>query len=145
MNVVSINILLGLCLLGCVAADSTNKTNAPSAKPGMSNNCPEPAALENPKEWQLASGDYSAEQSGDMIIVRAHGSNPTPNFKMRFVLEKGNRLVLYRQRPAGMQLQVMKGFAVCTKFKPAETLESITVRDAQGDHAIKIEKANSNP
>ena len=111
----------------------------------MSNDCPEPAALENPRDWQLASGNYSAEQSGDAVIVRASGGNPTPNYKMRFVLEKENRLVLYRQRPGGIQLQVMTGFAVCTKFKPPGGVDTIVVRDAQGEHTVRVEKPKANP
>ena len=130
-------VMMTACLAGPVQTEIVPMQNQDSKN--NTAECPAPAALPAEPGWELAPGAFSAERNGDSVVVRATGMNPTPNFSVQFILLADGKLALYRKRPGGMQLQVLTGFSVCATLKNKKGVDSIVIRDRQGEHAVKVE------
>ena len=128
------------CLAAPAKAEPARMQNQDSK---ASPECPEPTSLPAEPGWELATATFSAERSGEVVIVRAHGMNPTPNFSMQFIRQSDGTISLYRKRPGGMQMQVLTGFSVCAKLKDRGAVESIVIRDRQGEHSVKVQPGNA--
>ncbi len=132
-----------LTMTACLAAPGNDElTRMQNQDSKKSTDCPEPALPPTDSGWELGTGTFTAERSGGVVIVRAHGMNPTPNFVVQFIRKADGTMSLYRKRPGGMQMQVLTGFAVCATLKDRGAAESVVIRDRQGEHSVKVVPGN---
>jgi len=76
-------------------------------------------------------------------MIRAKGENPTGGWEYRLHASKKDvfptRFEFYQKAPTGIVTQIVTPFDVCIFCLTRQNVESITVTDADGEHAIKVE------
>lgn len=106
--------------------------------------CPNAKPI-SPIGWKLGAGSYQAQIVQDVLVVQASGENPDVNYEDRLALQMPDtfppRFALYQRKSPQAGAHSMADFNVCTKYRlsPSQHLDSVTVRDANGDHQVSIE------
>ena len=101
----------------------------------------------NDMGWTLGAGNYEAQVEQDMLVVQASGKNPDVNYEEKLALQMPGtfppKFVLYMRKSQAAGAQSPKEFKVCTKYRlsPSQHLDSVVVKDAKGNHTVKIELA----
>jgi hypothetical protein len=94
---------------------------------------------------ELCVGSYLAQQFGKTVSLVATGAHPTSGFDS-FLQQSPldvfpPEFTLWHKVPTGIVLQVVTPFSVSAHFAAAESVNAITVHDADGVHQVKVEQA----
>src|ERR1700742_100667 len=106
--------------------------------------CPEAKPL-SPLGWKLGVGDYEAQIVQDVLVVQAHGENPGVNYDNQVALLMPDvfppKFALYMRKSPNAGAHALTDFKVCAKYRlsPSQHLDFVVVRDANGDHVVKME------
>lgn len=93
---------------------------------------------------ELGRATYSAQQVPGAVIIFATGCHPTTGY-VDFFEQSPLRIFppqfIFRTiPPTGMVLQVITPFSIWVMFGANDTVETVTVFDADGSHEIKVEQ-----
>jgi hypothetical protein len=93
---------------------------------------------------ELGRASYTAEQVPEAVIIFATGCHPTPGY-VDFFEQSPIRIFppqfIFRTiPPTGMFPQVLTPFAIWVMFGASEPIQTVTVHDADGSHAIKVQQ-----
>jgi hypothetical protein len=101
--------------------------------------CPAGVDVDTSHMDHAIRAQYSVEQAGDRMIVRATGELPA-GYEAVFVRSPMQvyppQFTLMRHRLHGQYPAMQKRFDSCVAFKRTEPVEQITVHDAEGPHAV---------
>jgi hypothetical protein len=97
-----------------------------------------------PDGWELVpTAALSARQVAGEVVITAKGENPSAGYETK-LMQSVLRIwppqySLIRKRPAGMSAQVITPFEVTARFKAAEPVPVVIVRDGAGRHEVRVE------
>jgi hypothetical protein len=87
---------------------------------------------------------YRANQIHGTVVLIAEGSHGTPGFEVFFEPSAIDvfppEFILKHRRPSGQVIQQETPFTVDTSFNSADTIEELTVLDAQGRQRVKVDQ-----
>lgn len=93
-------------------------------------------------EPELGFGTYRAEHVSGAVIIHAEGETPTPGYKVwlqeAIIDVYPPEFTLYWEPPDGLAADVLTPFHVQAEFPADEAVKQITVRDADGAHAVPV-------
>ena len=91
---------------------------------------------------ELGFGTYRAEHVSGAVILHANGETPSPGYKVwlqeAMIDVFPPEFTLYWEPPGGFAADVMTPFHVQAEFPADEAVKQITVRDADGAHAVPV-------
>lgn len=131
-------------LAGCHGNGSSNSTPQAGESADVksdSGGCPVTTDVSG---MSLGKGTkYAATRYRSGIMIHARGMNPTPRWENRLHASKKDvyptRFEFYQKAPAGIVNQLETPFDVCLFYPTLQRIDSITVSDSDGDHAVQVE------
>ena len=91
---------------------------------------------------ELCKGAYSAIQFRGKVFIFGNGVHPTAGYQTYFEKAKiaiwPPQFSLMCEKPSGVVAQVLTPFSAQTSFLATDPIESVTISDSDGQHAVKV-------
>src|SRR3712207_3506238 len=96
-----------------------------------------------PNNVALCAGTYRAEQVPGAVIIYAHGLHRTTGYQVFFEQSPIRifppQFVLWHVEPTTITAESITPFEAQVSFRASDTVERVTVHDADGAHEVAVE------
>jgi hypothetical protein len=93
---------------------------------------------------ELGRAKYRAQQVPGAVVIFAEGWHPTGGYRDFFEQSPLDiyppQFILWQVPPAGVATQQITPFVIWVMFGASETVETVTVSDADGNHDVKVKQ-----
>jgi len=100
---------------------------------------------DKPNTVAMCTATYRAEQVPGVVMIYAHGMHPTTGYQVFFEQALIDifppQFSLWHVQPTTIVAEVITPFGAQASFPATETVDTVTVHDANGSHEVPVEQA----